>query len=95
MHIYLIITKDEKQAFVYGSVNKGKEKEKELGEENAIVFEWIDLWCRPLNFSMQEGQFDDSPLPWRMLKLAKEQGNWNTRAKYKEDYFNSMINKLS
>ena len=97
MHVYLIVAKDFKSAFVFTNVLKGKDKESELGEDNVFVYEWMELWCRPLKYkgSSEEYIFDDGADPWKMLKLAYKQGNWNARAKYREDIFNEQIEQKS
>lgn len=95
MHVYLIITRDYKNAFVFTNIQKAKDKEKEI---DGIAYEWMELWCRPLKYDSRnqkdEIEFDDSALPWEMLKLAYQQGNWNARAKYREELFNNKIKKL-
>lgn len=94
MHVYLVISQDFTQAFVYSNLIKAKEKQLEI---DGIAFEWMMLWCRPYNVNLSEDRyvFDDTSRPWEMLKLAHEQNNWNTRAKYKEDIFDSYIVGLS
>jgi hypothetical protein len=94
MHIYLIISKDYTQSFVYSNLVKAKKK---CSEIDGIAFEWITLWCRPYNANLSEIDyiFDDTAKPWEMLKLAHEQNHWDTRAKYREDIFDSYIIGLS
>lgn len=94
MHVYLVITRDKKEAFVFSNLKRAKEKCEEV---DGIAYEWMELWCRPLIFDSRvetnEAVFDDSALPWEMLKLAHEQGNWNARAKYREDIFTEEIER--
>ncbi|MSA02247.1 hypothetical protein GKG47_09370 [Lactonifactor sp. BIOML-A3] len=93
MHVYLIISRDNKEAYVFSNLKKAKEKCEDI---DGIAYEWIQLWCRPIIYDSkvesEDVVFDDSALPWEMLKLAHEQGNWNTRAKYRDDAFNIEIN---
>lgn len=86
MNVYLIISKDHTQSYVTAKLSDAQNKEKEL---SGIVYEWVSLWGRPYNVNLDE--YDNTSLPWRMLKLAYEQGNWNINAKYKVDYFDNRI----
>lgn len=90
MHVYLVVSQDYTQAFVYSNLAKAKEKHIEI---DGIAFEWITLWCRPYNVNLSDEDyvFDDTTRPWEMLKLAHEQNNWYARAKYREDIFDSYI----
>lgn len=95
MHIYLIVSEDKSQVFVFSNVEKAKAKENEIG--NAYVFEWLDLWCRPLEFGINQvgkGKFNDTKFPWEMLIKAHEDEHWYARAKYKRETFDWMITKL-
>ena len=97
MHIYLIVTKDCKQAYVYSNLSKAYNKEKELGESNINVYEWVQLWCDPIDYSTYNGDVCHvdhvSSLPWKMLKLAHEQDHWFTRAIYREELFDKTIER--
>lgn len=95
MHVYLIVSEDKLQAFVFSNVDKAKEKEKEIG--NAYVFEWLDLWCIPLEFGVnqiEEGKFNDTRFPWKMLVKAYEDEHWYARAKYRNEIFDYKIKML-
>ena len=69
MHVYLVVSQDYTQAFVYSNLAKAKEKHIEI---DGIAFEWITLWCRPYNVNLSDEDyvFDDTTRPWEMLKLA-------------------------
>lgn|SRR5574344_1261627 len=90
MHVYLVVSQDYTQAFVYSNLIKAKEKHIEI---DGVAFEWIVLWCRPYNVNLSEEDyvFDDTSHPWEMLKLAHKQNHWYARAKYREDIFDSYI----
>lgn len=95
MHAYLIISKNL-QAFLFTNLQKAKEKEAEFGE--CFIYEWMDLWCRPMDFTKGSdtyGDLVDIPFPWEMLIKAYEQGNWSGRCKYREEQFKDMIERLS
>ena len=90
MHVYLVVSQDYTQAFVYSNLAKAKEKHIEI---DGIAFEWMRVWCRPYNVNLSDEDyvFDDTARPWEMLKLAYEQNHWYARAKYREDIFDSYI----
>ena len=90
MHVYLVVSQDYTQAFVYTNLIKAKEKQSEI---DGIAFEWMMLWCRPYNVNLSEEDyvFDDTSRSWEMLKLAHEQNHWYARAKYRGDMFDSHI----
>ena len=95
MNIYLIVSEDKSNAFVFSNVTKAKEKVKEIG--NAYIFEWSKLWCSPLEFGIyevEEDKFNDTKFPWEMLIKAYEDEHWYARAKYKKEMFEHMIAKL-
>lgn len=92
MHVYLITTRDYKEAFVYSNLKIATEKCKDI---DGIAYEWMELWCRPLIYDSRTNNddvvFDDTSLPWEMLKLAYQQEQWNARVMYREEQFDSNI----
>ena len=42
MHVYLIVSQDYTQAFVYSNLIKAKEKQLEI---DGIAFEWLRVWA--------------------------------------------------
>ena len=50
MHVYLVVSQDYTQAFVYTNLSKVKEKRLEI---DGIAFEWLRVWCKPYNVNLK------------------------------------------
>jgi hypothetical protein len=87
MHIYLLVTEDDKEAYVYSNLKNAKDKDKEL--INNRVYEWVSLWCRPLDYQSDD-TFTDLSSVWLQLEKSYNQGNWNTKAKYPKDIMENI-----
>lgn len=97
LHVYLIVSDDCSQAFTYTNLQAAKSKEKEL--INCHVWEWLDIWCDPLDYDQEDNSPDiidhKTSKPWELLKLSYEQGHWFARAKYMEELFDDVIKRRS
>lgn len=90
--VYLI-TNCIDDAYVYANKNKAEKKIKEFPEY--VVYEWPKLiyeetfggktfirWDRAMKRVDGELQYDDTKIPWEMLRLAKEKSQWYTNRRF-------------